>query len=61
MGDGFVLEDTLDAYGNETKLFDLTGLPKNADVAEINGYPVEGYRRHRTENGRMPHFRVVPI
>ena len=20
-----------------------------------------GYRRHRTENGRMPHFRVVPI
>ena len=42
LGDGFVLEDTLDAYGNETKLFDLTGLPKNADVAEINGYPVEG-------------------
>ena len=41
-GDGFVLEDTLDAYGNETKLFDLTGLPKNADVAEVNGYPVEG-------------------
>ena len=42
MGDGFVLEDTLDAYGNEINLFDLTGLPKNADVAEINGYPVEG-------------------
>ena len=42
LGDGFVLEDTLDAYGNETKLFDLTGLPKNADVAEVNGYPVEG-------------------
>ena len=42
MGDGFVLEDTLDAYGNETKLFDLTGLPKNADVEEVNGYPVEG-------------------
>ena len=41
-GDGFVLEDTLDAYGNETKLFDLTGLPKNADVEEVNGYPVEG-------------------
>ena len=41
-GDGFVLEDTLDAYGNETKLFDLTGLPKNADVAEVNGYLVEG-------------------
>ena len=41
-GDGFVLEDTLDAYGNETRLFDLTGLPKNADVAEVNGYPVEG-------------------
>ena len=42
LGDGFVLEDTLDAYGNETKLFDLTGLPKNADVEEVNGYPVEG-------------------
>ena len=42
LGDGFVLEDTLDAYGNETNLFDLTGLPKNADVAEVNGYPVEG-------------------
>ena len=41
-GDGFVLEDTLDAYGNETNLFDLTGLPKNADVEEVNGYPVEG-------------------
>ena len=42
LGDGFVLEDTLDAYGNETNLFDLTGLPKNADVEEVNGYPVEG-------------------
>ncbi len=42
LGDGFVLEDTLDAYGNEINLFDLTGLPENADVAEINGYPVEG-------------------
>ena len=51
LDDQIVIQDTMDAYGNMVNLFDLTGLPKNQNVAAINGYPVEGLQT--TSDGEL--------
>ena len=50
-GNKLKLGTVYDTYGNNVNLFEITGLPGDAEVAKINGLPVEDVRT--TEDGSL--------
>ena len=50
-GNKLKLGTVYDTYGNNVKLFEITGLPGDAEVAKINGLPVKDVRT--TEDGSL--------
>ena len=50
-GDRLKLGTAYDTYGNNVNLFEITGLPRDAEVAKINGLPVKDMRT--TEDGSL--------